>query len=247
MSIFSILTRTLQKRKLNKQFRPLGMKKRSTFLVSVPSRTDHVMSTLAFLGGLKTWGQVIVLVPQCVHIFYTWLSTKYFTEIIYPKSVRHFGKERKDIQQRLQNRTIHFLVELNTPVNISLPFIVNSEKRVCFFGTNNFPYYNIMMKDGYTSLSEFFNIKKVDPIKMIKFAKSTKAQVRAAYGKRKPLCFVNGPVPGTWTGDTISLDKDIPRTDPDVLSVLNCADAYSGQHDVYYEFACALKKKIVEP
>lgn len=245
MTIFSHLTDALRKRKLVKEFRPLGMKKRCTFLVSVPSDDTRAVSTLSFLGGLKTWGQVYVLIPHCVHHFYQWLSQRYYKKIGYPKPVRRFGKERKVLQEQLQNQKFHFLIELNAPVNISLPFVATAEKRICFFDMDNYPYYNIMMKNGYTSLHEFFNVKKANPARIIQFSGKSKTQVRSAYGKHKPLCFVNGVTPHTWTGDTIVVEKDISRTDPDVLSLLNCADAYCGHHDVLYEFACVFKKKII--
>jgi len=245
MSIFTGLKMVWQKRRLNKQFRPLGIKKRRTFLVSVPSEPDQVMDTLSFLGGLKTWGQVTVLVPECVHHFYTWLPKKYFTDLVYPKPVRRFGKEARRLQERLTERKFHFLIELNKPVNLSLPFLVSAERRICFFDTANYPFYNIMMKDDYISLHEFFNITKVDPVKVISFAKKTKSQIRKAYGKRKPLCLVNGSVPTTWSGDMIILKKDIPHTHADVLCLLYCAEAYCGQHDVLYEFARAYGKQII--
>ena len=245
MSIFTDLKMTWQKRKLGKQFHPLGLKKRRTIVVSVPSASEQVMDTLAFLNGLKTWGQVIVLIPACVHYIYTWLSKRYFIDLVYPKPVRRFGKEIKPLELQLSDRRIHFLIELNKPVNLSLPFMTNAEKRICFFDDATFPYYNIMMKDGYTSLHEFFNVKKFDPVKAISFAKSTKSQVRKAYHKRKPLCLVNGTAPSTWTGDTIILDKDIPRAHPDVLPLLHCADAYCGARDVLYDFARAYRKEIV--
>jgi hypothetical protein len=236
---------TWQKRKLDKEFHPLGLKKRRTFVVSVPSTPGMVMDTLSFLGGLKNWGQVIVLVPACVHHYYTWLSKRYFTDLVYPKPVRYFGKESKILQAQLTDQDIHYLIELNKPVNLSLPFITSAEKRICFFDAAHYPFYNIMMKDGYTSLHEFFDIKKTDPVKVLSYAKKTKTQIRKAYGKRKPLCLVNGLVPTTWSGDTIVLEKDIPRTHPDVLCLLYCAEAYCGHHDVLYDFARAYKKQII--
>jgi hypothetical protein len=245
MSIFTGLKMIWQKRKLGKRFHPLGMRKRRTFVVSVPAASEQVMDTLSFLDGLKAWGQVIVLVPSCIHYIYTWLSKRYFTELVYPKPARRFGKEMTSLQQQLADREIHFLIELNKPVNLSLPFLTNAEKRMCFFDGANFPYYNIMMKDGYISLHEFFSIRKSDPVKAISYAKRTKSQMRKAYGRRKPLCLVNGTVPATWSGDTIILGKDIPRTHPDVLCLLYCADAYSGAQDILYEFARAYKKEII--
>lgn len=222
------------------------MKKRRTFLVSVPNEHTKIMTTLSLLGGLQTWGKMILLVPHAIEIFYYWLPEKHYTKIIYAKPARFFGKEAKALRQQLQGYQINFLVELNTPVNISLPDLVTAEKRICFYDMKNYPYYNIMMKDGYVSLHEFFSIKRADPGRVLRFTSGTKSQVRTAYGKCKPLCFVNGTIPPHWKGDTVVLGQDIPATHHDTLSLLNCADAYCGHRDIFHDFAKAFKKTIID-
>jgi hypothetical protein len=152
MNIFTTLRMALGRNRFKQPFQPLGMKKRRTFLISVPSKPEHIMTTLSLLGGLQTWGQMILLIPHAIEIFYYWLPEKYYTKIVYAKSTRCFGKETGTLRQQLQGHKINFLIELNTPVNISLPYITSTEKRICFYDMKNYPYFNIMMKDGFASL-----------------------------------------------------------------------------------------------
>lgn len=237
---------TLRRNRFKQPFQPLGMKKRRTFLISVPGEHANIMTTLSLLGGLQKWGQIILLVPQATSLFYCWLPDKHYKKIIYTKPARTFGKELGTLRQQLQGNKINFLIELNTPANISLPCLTSIEKRICFYDMKNYPYFNIMMKDGFTSLHEFFTIKKSDPGKVLRFTGRTQSQVRTAYGKRKPLCFVNGNAPAQWDGDMLILDKDIPATHHDVLCLLNCADAYYGHRDIFHDFACVFKKTILD-
>jgi len=246
MSIFDRLQVALSKKNFQRQFHPLGLKKRRTLLVSVPSEPAQIMTTLSFLGGLKKWGQIIALIPHAVHQFYYWLPKKYYTTIVYENPGRYLGKEKKILRQQLQGHTIHFLVELNSLVNLSFPNLSVIEKRICFYDMKNYPYYNIMMKDGFSALHEFFDIKRANPAKVVSFSGHSKTKVRTAYGKRKPLCLVNGPLPPEWAGDTIVVGKDIPATHPDILCLLYFSEAYYGKRDILYEFACVFKKKIVD-
>lgn len=247
MSIFTTLRLSLTKKRFIKQFHPLGMKKKRTFLVSVPQESDAVMETLSFLGGLRTWGRVLVLIPNSVNNLYYFMKENHYERFVYERSGQNAGKSRKSLMENLKKHRFHFLIELNKPADTSLPYVTSIEKRVCFYNKDTYPYYNILIKNGFTSLNEFFTIKKINPAKVLSFVGRTKSKVLSRYGKRKPLCIINGALPKVWQGDTMVIGSEITRSDPELVSVIHSADSYCGAHDILYDFAKLFKKTIIEP
>jgi hypothetical protein len=173
------------------------------------------------------------------------MKPKQFEIILYEKSPTVFSGDFKRVGGQLGDRYFHFLIELNTPANVSLPYLTNFQRRISFYEKNLFPYYNIQMKDGVNSLTEFFDIPSLDEEEMFHFYSRDLRAIERKLGKQRPLLFVNGSQEVQWKGGKVMLGKDILPDDPSIWAVLYIVDAYAGVQDAYYEFARINKKTIL--
>jgi hypothetical protein len=213
--------------------------------VSAPNNARDFFRASSFLTGLNKVGNVVLLMPQGLEQIRSFMKPKQFEIIIYEKCPTLFSEDFKRVAVQLGQRYFHFLIELNKPANPSLPYLGNFQRRVSFYDRSNFPYYNILMKDDYTSLSEFFNIESQNGNDMFHFYSRDLKALEKKLGKPRPLLFVNGVEDIEWKGGKIVLGQDIMADDTAVWKTLYIADAYCGEQDAFYEFACINKKKIL--
>jgi len=246
MKIFTPLYLKLSKKRFYRPFKPLGQKKKLWHLVSVPENPREFFKAATFLAGLSKIGNVIILMPKKLETIRSFMKTKQFEVILYEKKPSLFSEDYKRVAVQLGNRHFHFLVELNQPANISLPYLCNIQRRISFFNKNIFPYYNILVKDSYASLLEFFDIESANGQEIFHFysrdLRSTEKNLKISH----PLLFINETAPIEWNGGTVILGQDIMPDDPDVWKVLYVADAYYGKEDAFYEFAALHKKEILK-
>lgn len=246
MTIFAELYLRLSKNRFRKTFKPLGIKKRRNFLVSMPCDESDFLKTLPFINGLRKLGSIVLLLSDDSKNIYQHIKPELFEAIFFDKPTMLFTKEYKSLKERLSTRRFHFLVELNKPANIALPYLTPVEKRICFYDRDKFPYYNIMIKDSITSLHQFFNIKESNLELLFQFSKRDLKKVLREMKKKEPLLFVNGKDSVSWEGDKIIVGENIAASDPIIFGILYLCDAYCGQRDTLYEFARVLKKRILQ-
>lgn len=246
MSIFAELYLRLSKNRFRKTFKPLGIKKRRNFLVSVPCDEGNFLKTLPFINGLRKLGSIVLLLSLDLKNIYQYIKPKLFEAIFFDRPTIIFTKEYKSLKEKLSTRRFHFLVELNKPANISLPYLTPIEKRICFYDRDKFPYYNIMIKNSINSLHQFFNIEETNPELLFHFSKRDLKKVLKKMSKKEPLLFVNGKNSISWEGDKIIVGEHIAASDPEIFGILYICDAYSGQRDTLYEFAKVCRKRILQ-
>jgi len=245
VSIFLPLYLKISKRRFQRPFRPLGVKKKLWHLVSVPSNTKDFFNAYPFLVGLTRIGSVVLLMPKQLEHIRSFMKPRQFEIILYEKTPTVFSEDYKRVAVQLGDRYFHFLIELNTPANISLPYLSNFQRRISFYDTNNFPYYNIQIKHGFASLNEFFNIETENMSDMFHFYSRDLKNIEKKLGKPRPLLFVNSADEIKWKGGRVIVGQDIMPDDPDVWSVLYVVDAYYGAQDAFYEFARISNKEIL--
>ncbi len=245
MKIFAPLYLKISKRRFYRPFKPLGIMKKFWHLVSVPENAADFFKAVPFLMGLSRTGNVVLLMSKKLEMIRSIMKTKQFDIIIYEKPPLIFSEDYKRVAVQLDNRHFHFLIELNQPPNISLPYLGHIQKRISFYGKGVFPYYNILVKDGYTSLSEFLNVEPDNGKEMFHFYSRELKAIERKFAKKRPLLFVNEAEPIEWQGSSIVVGKDIMSEDPEVWKVLYITDAYHGRKDAFYEFALIHNKEIV--
>jgi hypothetical protein len=246
MNIFTPIYLKLSKKKFYRPFKPLGPKKKLWHLVSVPESPAKFFKAAPFLAGLSKIGSVVILMPKHLETIRSFMKTKQFEIILYEKRPSLFSEDYKRVAVQLGNRHFHFLIELNQPANISLPYLGNIQRRVSFFDKNIFPYYNILVKDSYASLLEFFDIHSANGQEMFHFYNRDLKAAKKNLKKSRPLLFINETTPIDWNGGTVIVGQDIMSDDPNIWKVLYLADAYYGHQDAFYEFALLHNKEIVK-
>lgn len=234
----------LSKKRFSRSFKPLGTKRKLWHLVSVPEDPAEFFKAAPFLMGLSKIGSVVMLMPKSLETIRSFMKAKQFEVILYEKKPSLFSEDYKRVAVQLGNRHFHFLIELNQPANVSLPYLGNIQRRVSFFDKRILPYYNILVKGSYASLLEFFDIQSSGGQEMFHFysrdLKATERKLNVSH----PLLFVNEDDKIEWEGKTIVVGKDIMVDDPAVWKVLYVADAYYGKQDAFYEFAVLYNKEI---
>lgn len=246
MNIFTELYLKLSKNRFRKTFKPLGIKKRRHFLVSAPYNEGDFIKALPFIDGLKKLGSIVMLVSYNLKNIYQFIRPHIFEPIFCESPTELFTKEYNGLKEKLGERRFHFLVELNKPANISLPYLTPIEKRICFYDEKKFPYYNIMIKDSIASLYDFFDIKETNPQLLFNFSKRDLRKFLKKLNKKEPLLFVNGRNNVSWEGDRIIVGENILASDPEIYGMLYICDAYSGRDDTLCEFAKLFKKPILQ-
>ena len=245
MSIILPLYLKITKQRFRKSFKPLGSKKKSWHLVSIPRDAKSFFEATPFLLGLSKSGNVVLLMPKDLEWIRAFIKPKQFEIILYEHRPVLFSEDYKRVRLQLGERYFHFLIELDKPANISLPYLCNFQRRISFYDDRSYPYYNILMKDGYAPLNEFFNIEDQSARDMFHFYSKDLKPVERKYRKLHPLLFVNGTDDIEWKGGKVVLGQDIMKDDPNIWKVLYIVDAYYGKQDAYYAFAQVNDKSIV--
>jgi len=246
MSVFTNIYLNFSKRKFLKPFKPLSTKKRRSFLVSAPTQAAEFVKVIPYVTGLKKIGDIVMIAPQRHETICSFIKPKNFQIIFYNIPPLVLSKEYDGLKKQLSQKRFHYIIELNKPANISLPYLTTTERRICLYDQTKFPYYNIMLRDSAESLCSLFKTKKYDPKKIFTFNVRDIKSTMKKYKKKRPLLFVNGTDKIDWQGDTITIGKDISAGSPEAYKLLVGADAYSGQHDVFYEFAKLFSREILE-
>jgi hypothetical protein len=245
MSIFTNIYLNFSKKRFDKPFKPLSKNKRHNFLISAPDNTADFLKTMPYIAGLKNRGTMVMLTPDIHMPICEFIKSSNLIFMFYDSMPEVLTKEHKALKERLKKDHFHYIIELNNPANISLVYLVDAERRISFYDTKKFPYYNIMLRDGLESLCDFFKIHRTDPRKMLKFYSRDIKSTLKKYNKKPPILFVNGADIDTWQGDKIVLGKDITADDADAYRLVIGADAYCGKHDVFFELARILNKNIM--
>ncbi len=246
MNIFMPIYLRLSKKRFYRPFKPLGTKKKLWHLVSVPESPAEFFRATPFLVGLSKIGSVVIMMPKDLETIRSFMKAKQFEIILYEKKPLLFSEDYKRVAIQLGNRHFHFLIELNQPANVSLPYLGNIQRRVSFYDRKIFPYYNILVKDSYASLLEFFDIESTNGQEMFHFYSRELKATEKNIQKSRPLLFVNEATPIDWKGGSIIVGKDMMPDDPEIWKVLYIADAYYGKQDAFYEFAVLHKKEILK-
>ena len=235
----------VSKGRFRKNFKPLARKKKRNYLVSLPDNEHRFVQALTFLDGLKRIGTVVLLSPRRLEPICACLKTKAFEILYYEKAATVFSKEYKKIKGELSERSFHTIIELNKPANLSLPYLVPAEMRICFYEDGTFPYYNFMIKGTISTLCEFFNIGVTHPKKLFHFSVRQYNSLIKRLEKQKPILFVNSDHDITWEGDKIIVGETLPASSPELYEVLYFCDAYFGNQDALFEFAKIFEKRVL--
>lgn len=244
MSIFLSLYHKFNKRRFKREFKPLVAGKRPWYLVSAPTEAGDFLRATPFLFGLSRTGHVVLITRKGSEKLFPFIKMKHFEITTYEKRLSLFSDGFRYIERLVSGRNFHALVELNSPANISLPYLAEFPRRVTFYDKDCYPYYNVLVKDGYKSLCGFFGIEEEKVENIIHFPSRELKAVQKKLGKTHPLLFVNEGTAAGWEGGHILVGKDITPDDPDVWKAVYLADAYSGKKDALYEFAVLNGKKL---
>ncbi|KPJ72508.1 hypothetical protein AMJ52_06025 [candidate division TA06 bacterium DG_78] len=221
------------------------MSKKSNYLISVPHKIADFLKSFSFLAGLQNRGTCVILMPKFLETIYGLMKQNIFKVMFYDKLPLLFSRDHKMLKKQLEHEQFHYLVELNIPANISLPYLTSAEKRICLCDKNNFPYYNILIREGFTTLNGFFEIKDSNPQNLFHFNANRVKTMKRKLGKKRPLLFVNRHDDIEWEGIKVIVGKDIQNVDAEAYEMLYLADAYYGVHDELYEFATIFNKEII--
>lgn len=246
VSIFRPLYLKLSKKRFKRSFKPLGSVKKHSFLISVPNESRLFFRAYPFMFRLSKIGSIVLLMPKDLEYIRAFMKPKQFEIILYEKFPAIFSEDYKRIAVQLGDRYFHYLIELNEPANISLPYLSNFQRRIAFYRESNFPYFNIQVKNGYASLHQFFDIEHEKDSDMFHFYSRDLKSVEKKLGKSRPLLFINNAEEIDWKGGKIVLGKDIMPDDPDIWNLLYTVDAYHGIQDAFYEFARINNKTIID-
>lgn len=246
MNIFRQLYLKISKGSFSKPFHPRRIIKKPSYLISVPPNTRDFLQVLFFLEGLRNLGTMVILMPKSLKTICGFLKRNIFKTIFYEELPLLFSKEHKILKTQLEHKHFHFLIELNVPANISLPYLTSIEKRICLCEKNNFPYYNILIRNGHKTLNEFFEIKESNPQELFYFNASKLRKIKRKFSRKRPLLFVNKEDDLQWDGHKVVIGRDIQESDAAAYETLYLSDAYYGVHDAFYEFAKIFNKEIIK-
>lgn len=244
MNLFLSLYHKLSKRRFEREFKPLIAGKRPWYLVSAPADACDFLKATPFLFGLSHAGHVVLIIRKETERLFSFIKMKHFEITSYEKRVSLFSEGFRHLERLVTGRSFHALIELNNPANISLPYLADFPRRVAFYDRDCYPYYNVLVKDGYKSLCGFFGIDEEKVENIIHFPSRELRAVEKKLDKNHPLLFVNEGTAAGWEGGHILMGKDISPEDPDVWKAVYLADAYSGKKDALYEFAVLNGKKL---
>jgi hypothetical protein len=245
MNIFGNLYMKASRGRFRKEFKPLVRTKKANYLISVPDNEQRFARALNFLDGLKRSGTVFLLASRRLEPICARFKKKAFTVLYYENDLEVLSSEYKKMKSELGERPFDTIIELNTPVNLSLPYLVPAEMRICFYDASAYPYYNFMIKGTIVALCEFFRIGESNPKKLFQFSVRQYNKLIKQLEKRKPILLVNGAEDISWEGDKIIVGKTLPASSPELYEILYFCDAYYGNQDVLFEFAKVFEKKVL--
>ena len=242
--LFLPLYLSMTRRRFTKLFKPIGIRKKSAFLVTVPADLKEFIRVLPFLENLHGIGGITLLLPRACEAFSRYLKPDLFEYIDINEPPRLFTREFSALQIRLRDRTFDILIALEQPASIHLPYLVPVERRIAFFYDRAYPYYNILIKGGLAALNGFFNFGEGNPKRIFHITESENKKIDKKIGKRHPLLFVGGEIHPAWEGDTFILGKDFI---PDITlpKIIYVCDAYHGPDNEWCELARLFKKSIL--
>ncbi|MEO0184653.1 MAG: hypothetical protein ABIL20_02495 [candidate division WOR-3 bacterium] len=235
--------------KLHKPFKPLGIKKRDSFLVSTPHATKEFLKVLSFLGGLRKLGSVILLLPETFMPFVKMLKPNTFQVIYWTKIPQILTREYDLLRKELKNHQCNWLIELSEDANLSLPGLIDVPKRITFYDQKNYPYYNILVKNGIESLMNFLQVTAIEPKSLFKFNKSELKTISKNLPAQHPLLFFNTVRDSDaerieWSGSVVTWNKAAEGIEQACKKIFLC-DAYLGPDDEFCEIARIFNKEIV--
>jgi hypothetical protein len=246
MNIVQSLYIRTNKKRFAKNFKPIGIKKRVNYLISPPAATTGFLTWLSFLGELHSLGHIVMLASRNLEPILKIAKPNLFEIVFYEKALTVLTKEFDRAKASLAGRTFTYLIELNSPVNLSLPFLTDAERRMTFYGTGYFPYYNILFKDDIKGFISYFPLKTEETVYYLKLPAAELKKLSKEINKRHPLLFVNGRAPASWDGDMIVPDRKLtPITE--IYKLLCISDAYCGADDELGHLARIFNKPIVTP
>lgn len=247
MSILRPLYLQITKGRFCKPFHPCSISQKPSHLISAPRNARDFLKTFSFLAGLRNTGTLVILMPKSLEPIYGFMKHNIFKAIFYEKPLLLFSKEHKMLKKQLEHKRFNYLIELNVPANISLPYLISAEKRICLCEKNNFPYYNILIRNGFNTLNKFFEIKDSNPQDLFRFNTNSLRKIKRRFSKKRPLLFVNKHDEVQWEGHKVTANRDLQASDVEAFEVLYLSDAYCGEHDALYEFAKIFDKEIITP
>lgn len=247
MTLFHDLYLRMNRKRFEKTFKPLDIHHRGNYFVSTPSELKGFLKTLPFLGELRSLGHVTLLVPRHLEAILTLLKPDLFDFVFYDKPPLVLTREFTFLKNQLAGKTFSCLIELHEPANRSLPFLIRPDRRIAFYEPSNYPYYNILIKDGSETLRCFFRTRKKDPAKYFKFSALELNRMKKVLGKTRPLLFVNAAEDTTdlaWEGARYLRDRNRPA-DAELFKILFLCDAYLGPDDALAELARIFNKRMI--
>ncbi len=241
------------RKKLARSFKPLGLKRRDLYFVSVPHKIKDFLRTLPFLAGLRRSGNVMLFLPETYAPVVRLFKPNLFNAVYWTKIPQVLTREFDSLKKMLENYHFNWLIELNPEANLALPSLVEVERRVTYYNPKYFPYYNILIKGGFEVLMSFFNILNVDSGKLFKFSKLELKDIAKSIPGIRPVVFVNitdrhkfvKPEGTEWSGSIVFCEKEKTPVDEAIKKLFLC-DSYYGVDDEFCEFARIFNKPIIE-
>ncbi len=246
MNIAQSLYIRANKKRFAKRFKPIGIKKRVNYLISPPVTVAGFLTWLPFLGELHSLGHIVLLASKTLEPVLKITKPNLFEILFYNKTLTVLTKEFDSAKASLTGRAFIYLIELNSPANLSLPFLTDTERRMTFYGTGCFPYYNILFKDDVKGFASYFPVKTGEPVRYLKLPTTELKKMGKEMNKKHPLLFVNGRAPATWDGDLLVPDRKLTPM-VDIYKLLCISDAYCGADDELGFLAKILNKQIINP
>jgi len=242
--LFLPLYLSMTRRRFTRIFKPIGIRKKSSFFVTVPADLKEFIRILPFLENLHGLGGITLLLPKTCEPFTRYFKPDLFEFIVIDAPPRLFTREFSALQARLRDRSFDILIAIDQPASIHLPYLVPAERRIAFFHDRAYPYYNILIKGGLAALSGFFNFGEGNPKRIFHITETETRKIDKKIGKRHPLLFVHSENHPAWEGDTFILGKDFV-SDIALPKIIYACDAYHGPDNEWLEVARLFNKTIL--
>ncbi len=227
-------------------FKPFEFKRGLRLFVSVPSNLKEFLESLPFLGALKKLGEIVLLAPRNFEEIREILNPSLFQNFFYYSNLTPLNREFSLLKRQIMDLRFHYLIELNRPANLALPYLIPASCRITFYDSKYFPFYNILIKDKISALYPFFQIEGADPKRQFKFSKVELKNLRRVLPGEEPVVFVNGEDKEfTWSGGKFIFDRKRQRLSEAMKTLYLCA-AYCGIDDELASFARIFDKQIIQ-
>jgi hypothetical protein len=244
MKIFIPWYLKITRKNFTRAFKPIERRKKSSFFVCAPVALKDFVSSLPFLENLHGLGSIVLFLPRSFEVFTRHIRPGLFEFVFFDKVPVLLTREFKAWQERFREASYESLIDINTPANIHLPYLVRAEKRFAFYDPKIYPYYNILIKGGLKTLEDFFRFGKTNLKKTFHITETETHKLDKKLGKKHPLLFVAGPDDRPWEGDKFVLGRDY-LPDMDLVKIIYLCDAYYGPDDEWREVARLFDKPIL--